>query len=229
MTVISNLEVIVQDKVEEARGLPGVFWNVQDEIRVFLVEAQYEALLVSGEPEIRQAGVTLAANTRFFNLQSLLMPPMLPVALMRLECSGQVQKTNVWDLDRMLPGWENDTGAIPDFWFPFGLTQFGVHPLLEAPVTATLSFIGLPLPNVRPFTGSEEVDFQQEYLDAFTDAASHICTIKEGGKELNDSLIVYDRFISKCAELGKFATRKGSLRFSRTMGVPAKITDVEQR
>jgi hypothetical protein len=150
--------------------------------------------------------------------------------MMRLESAGQVKKTTVWDMDRMLPGWENDIGgSVPDFWFPIGLTQFGIHPQLAAPVNVIVSGIAEPVSTPRPYTGTEPVDFQQEFRETFVDYAAHIAGLKEGTKEFVDSIKVYERFISRIQELGKFASRKGSLRFSRTLGAPASTTPVEIR
>ena len=232
MSNISNLEVLVLDRLEESRT-NSQFWSVQNEIRVFLVEAMNEAALLTGEPEIRYSTNQGLAGG------SLVLPPGLNViqlnenvplfGMMRLESSGTVKKTTVWDMDRMLPGWENDVGNVPDFWFPIGLTLFGIHPQLTAPVNVIVSGVAEPVTSPRPYTGAEPVDYQEEYRDALVDYATHISGLKEGTKEFMDSIKVYDRFISRMQELSKFATRKGSLRFSRTLGVPASTTPVEQR
>lgn len=231
MTTISDLEGLVLDRLEESRTTPK-FWSVPNEIRVFLVEAMNEAALLTGEPEVRFTNslatalqLQLPVNTNFVNLTGDV--PLF--GMMRLESSGQVQKSTLWDMDRMLPGWENDVGDLPDFWFPIGMTRFGIHPKLAAPVFVNVSGVAEPVFTLRPYTGAENVDFQTEYVDALVDYAAHVAGLKEGTKEFMDSIKVYDRFIAKMTELGKFASRKGKLRFSRTMGVPARVTPVEER
>jgi hypothetical protein len=139
--------------------------------------------------------------------------------------SGFIQKTSIWDLDRMLPGWEADVADGIDSWFPVGLTQFGIHPQLTAPLQVVLTYIALPVPVVTPYTGLETVDFQQEYSGAFIDYAAHILTAKEGGEEFIQSAKLYDRFLSKMSELSNFAVRKDRLRFTRTMGVAALLAE----
>jgi hypothetical protein len=130
----------------------------------------------------------------------------------------------------MLPGWENDVGgSVPDFWFPIGLTQFGIHPQLTAPVSVIVSGIVEPVSTPRPYTGNESVNFQNEFREAFVDYAAFTATLKEGTIEFRESIRVYDRFISRMQELGKFASRKGSLRFSRTLGAVASTNPVEIR
>ena len=232
LSVLNDLVPLVLDRLEESRTNP-IFWNVKKEIMVFLVEAMNEATLLTGEPEIRfvdslttSSQLALPANTNVVSFSG-----DIPIfGMMRLESAGQVKKTTVWDMDRMLPGWENDVGGdVPDFWFPIGLTQFGIHPQLAAPVNVIVSGIAEPVSTPRPYTGTEPVDFAQEYREAFVDYAAFTASLKEGTAEFQQSIRVYDRFISRMTELGKFASRKGSLRFSRTMGVPASTSPVEIR
>lgn len=224
--------MLVLDRLEENRANP-LFWNVPAEIRVFLIEAMNEAALIAGEPQIRfsksqatQNFLSLAANQTVFDLTNDV--PLF--GTMRMESiSQQIIKTTPWDLDRFFPGWESDTGPIIKHWFPIGLTRFGIHPQLTSPASVIVSGIAEPVSTARPYTGNEPVDFQEEYREAFIDYAVHVASLKEGTKEFTDSIKVYDRFLSKMEELSKFATRKGSLRFSRSMGVPATVTPVEQR
>lgn len=233
-SVINDLSILVLDRLEESRSNPK-FWNVQDEIYNFILEAMNEASLITGEPQnkfladvVFNQPLVLPANQTLIDLSK--STPIF--GMMRLESGGVVKKTTLWDMDRMLPGWENDTGNagdLPDYWFPIGINRFAIHPQLSAPVSVIVSGIVLPVPVSRPLTGNEIVDFQNEYFEAFVDYAAHIAALKEGTKEFTDSIKVYDRFLSKMEELSKFAMRKGSLRFSRTLGAPSKVTPVEQR
>jgi hypothetical protein len=222
MSTLATLGALVQDRLEEPRG-PGIFWSLTGEIYDMLVEAMNEATLITGEPEIRQkVPFTLAAGTTIFTL------PSPGVALLRIQAPNWVDKTTLWDMDRMLPGWESDTGPSPDYWFPFGLTQFGIHPQLTASIQVFLSYIALPVPTGRPYTGAEPVDFQQEFNEGFVDYAAHVAQLKEGGEEFLQSAKLYDRFLSKMTELSNFSWRKGSLRFTRTVGAPSRITPIEK-
>lgn len=232
MSLISDLEVLVLDRLEESRTSPK-FWDVQREIRVFLVEAINEATLITGEPEMKftngvdalAAQLLLPPNQTFIDLTGNI--PLF--GMMRLESNGQVKGTTIWDMDRMLPGWENDIGDTPDFWFPVGLLRFGIHPKLNAAVRVVVSGVAQTIQTPRPYTGAENVDYQEEYRDAIVDYAAHLAGLKEGTKEFMDSVRVYDRFVAKMQELSKFATRKGLLRFSRSMGFPANVTPVEAK
>jgi hypothetical protein len=222
MSTLSNLGDLVQQRLEEPVGA-GIFWERIGEIYPMLVEAMSEATLITGEPEIRQnVPFTLNAGQTIFTL------PSPGLALLRIQAPNWVDKTTLWDLDRMLPGWESDAGDAPDYWFPFGLTQFGIHPQLTASAQCFLSFIALPVPSGRPYTGAENVDFQSEYQEGFVDYAAHVAQLKEGGEEFIQSSKLYDRFLSKMVELSNFSWRKNSLRFTRTVGAPSRITPVER-
>jgi hypothetical protein len=230
---LNDLVPLVLDRIEEDRNDPQ-FWVVDKEIRVFLVEAMNEAALITGEPQIRFdrdlsqtnfTTLTLAANQTVFDFSTNI--PLF--GMMRMESAGTIFKTTMWDLDRIIPGWQNETGDVPKYWFPIGIAQFGIYPQLNAVVSVIVSGIAEPVPSARPFTGLENVDFQDEYKEAYVDYAAHICALKEGTKEFVDSIRVMDRFLRRMQELSKFGTRKGSLRFTRTMGYPARVAPVEQR
>lgn len=184
-----------------------------------------EAALITGEPEVAQTTTlfTLAANTTLFTV-----PPAF-IALLRIQTPNWLPKTSLWDLDRQTPGWESDYGPVPDSWFPYGLTQFGIHPQLSQSVQVFLTGILLPVSSARPYTGAEVVPYQEEYFDGLEDYAAHICALKEGGEEFKSSAKLYDRFLATMTELSNFSYRKGSLRFTRTVGAPSAVTPVEQK
>src|ERR1700722_7271260 len=103
MATISDLEVLVQDRLEEVRGVPGVFWSVQDEIRPLLVEAMNEATLIAGLPQVRSGVLfTLTANTRLFTL------PSPAVVLVRMDGFGAIEKTSAWAMDQDDYTWEEN-------------------------------------------------------------------------------------------------------------------------
>ena len=224
MTTINDLQVQVQDRLEEDRGLPGTFWSVRDEIRPYLVEAMMEATLISGEPEIRRATLfTIAADTTIHSI------PSEAVALLRVQGHVAIPKTTLWELDEMIDGWRLDTADVLQYWFPIGLTRFGVYPKLNAISNVTLHYIGLPVTAARPYDGSESVPFQDEFVDAFTDYAAHAARLKEGGNDFMASIPVLDRFNQKMIELSRFAYRKHALRFTRTIGAASVVTEVEEK
>lgn len=268
MATISNLEENVQSRLEEdistAVGYgsggygsggyggstsagDGVFWSVQNEIRPALVEAMFEATLITGEPQVRSKVIyTVPAATGGYGgggyggggygegegpIFTPLAMPSDAIAILRVEGPGglPVRKLWIWDLDKHYPGWETSVGDEPLYWVPFGLTQWGIVPNLTSPVQVILDYVQIPVNAPRPYTGAEPVPFQEEYQDAFEDYAQHVCQLKEAGAEFEQSFGAYNRFLAKMSELSNFAYRKNSLRFTRAVGAPADISEIRVR
>ena len=210
-----------------------MFWSVLYELYPSLVEIINEATLITGDPEVRSTSLTaIALNSTFQTM------PDGVLALLRVEGSNgiPIQKVSVWDLDQEKSDWENDTdvsiglqaGAIK-YWFPFGLTQWGVYPQLTAGQNVILSYIATPVPSgsiIPPWDGSQIVPFQEEYDLGFIAGAAALLRMKEGGKELQEGLADYQAFLDQMTEASKFAWRKGSLSISRVFGPMAGITEV---
>lgn len=222
MSTLATLAQAVFNRIEESN--PPVFWDLQGEIYPFLIEAMNEATMITGEPQMRQGNpFTLTANTTIFQIPSTM------VALLRIQAPNWVEKTSLWDLDRITPGWESDVGDTIDSWFPIGMTQFGIHPQLTQDTQVFLTGVRIPITSPQPYTGAEVIPFQLEYTDDFEDYAAHICGLKEGGEEFKQSSKLYDRFLAGMVEMSNFAYRKGSLRFTRGVGAPAAVTPVEKK
>lgn len=218
----------LQDLVPEVANRlndPGMVFYAQSEIEQAIAEGAHELALISGEPEVQTGVLTVPANTRLVNMPSGLL---VPVRLAGAE-SLSVEKCSLWDLDRQLPEWEADTGDAVQYWFPYGLGVFGVYPLLNGDAQITMSALAIPLDDGPNFTGSEPIPFQNEYQDALVSYASHIVRLKEGGVEFQASIQEYERFLKIATSLSRFAIRTGSLRFSRTGGMPAAQSPVEVR
>lgn len=225
MATIADIENAVLSRLEEGTA---TFWNLQDEIRVFIVECLNESTLITGEPQARATSVfTLPASTSF-------TPIALPtdaLALLRIEGPGGLPIERLWvsDLDRHYPGWETQTGDVPLYWFPFGLGLFGVYPCLTAPAQVVLNYVQVPVNSPRPYTGLEVIPLQQEFIDGIEDGASHIASVKEAGVELSQSMQRYTRFVAKVGELSNFAYRTNALRFTKSGGAQSAINDVRVR
>jgi hypothetical protein len=220
MATISDLEALVQDRLEDQ----GIFWSTKNELRPLLVEAMSEAILITGLPQVR-AGTpfTLAANTRLFSLVS----PAFVVT--RMDGVTTIEKTSFWALDQDRHTWENDTGPLPLRWFAFGVGQFGVYPMLTAPVTVYLTTLNFPVSVSRPYTGTENVPFSVGFQESLANSAAAMARLKEGGADFVNGLVLYEKFLSKMSELSKFADRISKLRFTRAMGHPAQATDTQVR
>lgn len=202
----------------------GVFWSIKNEIRPLIVEAMNEATLISGLPQIRSSTLfTLAANTRLFTL------PSPAFVLARMDGAGVIGKTSFWALDKDHYTWEKETGPAPQRWFPFGIGQFGIWPLLTADVQVYLTTINFPVTDSRPYTGAEPVPFSIGFQESLANSAAAIARLKEGGKDFVEGLKYYESFLTKMVELSKWGDRISKLRFTRSVGVPAQATDTEIR
>lgn len=216
----------IQDRLEEPSG-PGIFWNLGDEIYPFLVEAMNEATLITGEPQVRATSVTTIPVSTVFTPLAM---PSDGIAMLRIEGpNGPLKKCWIWDLDKQYPGWEIQTGDSPRYWFPFGLTQYGIYPCLTEPAEVIQSYVATPVTAARPYTGKELVPFQLEFLEGIEDSAAHAARLKEGGADFDQSMPEYQNFLNIMRELSAFAWRKDSLRFTRAVGTQSAIGDVRKR
>lgn len=224
MATISSIELGVQNRLEETADDVGIFWQVQPELRPLIVEAMNMATLITGEPQIYATAVTTIPSSTSF---APLPMPAGALAITRVDGPGSlgVDKCYVQDLDCFFPGWEVATGPAPQYWFPFGLSQFGIYPNLTASAQVLISYVGFPVTTARPYTGAEVIPFQNEYLDSFQDFATAMAIFKEGAPEFDQAVLVLNRFLAKMEELSNFAYRKGSLRFSRGVGSTSNIVE----
>ena len=220
---ISDIGSQVQDRLEEPRG-SGIFWDLQNEIYPIVAEMMNAATLMTGEPQMRSlSNYNLTPNS---NVQPM---PAGALAILRVDGPGTVLKTSVYDLDRFSHGWEGVLGPQIEYWFPIGLTQFGVYPQVPTAQRLVISYIMLPVTMVSTYDGTENVPFQAEYSFGFVEGAAAMARLKEGGAEFTQGISEYDKLIDKLAQLGKFGWRKGACRFTRALGIQAEITDVTKR
>lgn len=224
MTTIADIETRVQARLEETADDIGTFWLVQNEIRPAIIEAMNEATLITGEPQVRAKAVFTIPASVVFTPLSL---PSDAIALLRIEGANSLptKKCWLWDLDKQFPGWETKTGDVPRFWFPFGLTQFGIYPCLKADVQVVLNYVQIPVNTPPLYDGTEPVNFQNEYIEGFEEYAAHVLRLKEGEPDFGQSIPEYQKFLASMEELSSFAYRKNSLRFSRTGGAQSAITE----
>lgn len=216
---LSTLEPIVQDRLEESGS--GLFWDLATELRILLVESLCAASVITGETQFRLSpSVAVTQNT------TLQDTPDSLIAISKIEgASGAIQKATVFDLDNTNPNWQNEVGTAPKRWFPFGLTKWGIYPKLTVPYNVVLSGLQTPAPTTRPYDGSETIYFPTEFQLAFINYASGWARLKETGLETQQGAQDYDAFLDQMFSLARFSIRKGSLRFSKAMGLPAQVTE----
>lgn len=307
MTTMADIAGRVQQRLEEVVGPPGVFWDYQNEILPIIAEAMNEAALVSGTVQVAQnATLTLPINTTYIT-----MPPNV-IALLRIQGPPAVQKTDIYSLDQMMPGWQTVGGTSmlvnivsasrtslvstivtetahgyskgqkvdvagvldntfngggftvltvpsatsftyanlgPDatstggttnssatpvvqqiqYWFPVGLNQFGIFPQLTVSQQVSISYLAYPVTVSPPYTGTETVPFQQEFLDGLQEYAAHVLRLKEAGYEFQASQTNYQEFLDTMRQLAVFQSRHDSLVFTTAAGAKMRVNPVEVR
>ena len=69
MTTLNSLLPDVLGRVEDPMPPGPIFWNLTDEVYPAMVEAEFEAALITGVVQANNVVVTLAANTTYFPIQ----------------------------------------------------------------------------------------------------------------------------------------------------------------
>jgi|SRR5882762_1886611 len=227
MSVIDDISTSALQQLEELDPAAPVFWNLAHEIRPLVLEAMCEATLICGEPQTRLSAspYTIPANTTF------LQNPVNSFAILRVELNGlPLHKVSIFDMDMENTQWQNDPPSdVPRDWFPLGLGQWGIHPQVVAPVQAILTVLSFPVSDFPPYDGTEVIGLPIEYdlgLEAYVNAWARL---KEGGQELQQGMGSYELFLSTMEELSNFALRKGSLRFTRTLGAVSEVDPIQKR
>jgi len=226
MATIADLEGNVASRVEEVE--PTVFWDNQNEIRPAIVEAMMLATLITGEPQVRATTAYTVSASQIFTPLAM---PSDAIALLRVEGPNSlpIQKCWIWDLDRQLPGWEVATGDTPQYWVPFGLSQWALVPCLTAPVEVVLSYVQTPVLTPPPYTGNEPIPYNAEFFDGLEDYAEVVVRFKEGNPEFQQAFTPLNRALACFEALSRLAYRKNSLRFTRAGGASSALNDVRSR
>ena len=119
-------------RVEELPPPNGpIFWNETYEFLPSLVDAMFEAALITGTVQAINIPVNLAANTTYFALQNntAIGIPAGVIAALRLRLPWPIRKTSLKGLSDIIPGWQNVPPATSlRAWFPLGTSAFGIFP-----------------------------------------------------------------------------------------------------
>jgi hypothetical protein len=231
MLTIATIAARVQDKLEEVRGA-GItpapymanFWDLVGEIYPAVAEAANEANLIAGSVVVVNTAYVIPPLTTYLPM------PANAIALSRVVGPYPVLKSDVFTLDSMLPNWQQ----IPPEktirgWFPVGVTQWGVYPQLIEEQRVVLSYIAVPVAVPRPYTGAEQMPFQQEFEAAIEMYAAHILRLKEGGAEFEMSQADYQGFLDAMQSLSRIQARRDQLIFAKTLGASTGVNPTESR
>lgn len=210
------------------------FWSLTYEILPALVDAMFEAALITGTVQAHDIQVTIAAGTTYFDLQNntAIGIPAGVIAALRLKAPYAIRKTTLQALDATTPGWQleapldpSNRGSNIKAWFPLGVSKFGIYPQLAADSFVTMDFILSPTTAARPYTTAIPVPLQEEFSDLLPMFAAVMCRAKELGAESEEADTVMNEYMQQVKMLSLFQGRLDSLVLTKAYGAKMQVND----
>ena len=235
MATLGSMLSDVLGRIEEDEENGPIFWSQTYECLPELVDAMFEAALVTGVVQATNILVTLPANTTYFSLNpgtsfgggSYNTATGIPggvIAALRLKAPWPIRKVSLKGLGDVAPGWENTPPATQlRAWFPLGVSAFGIWPQYIAESQVVMDFLVSPVQAPRPYTTSLPVPFQQEFVSAFPEYAAAMLRTKELGAETEEAKTVMNEYLETLKQLSLFQSRLDSLVFTPSYGANAGV------
>jgi hypothetical protein len=244
---MSTLAALVPDvlaRTEENEENGPIFWSLVYEVLPELVDAMFEATLLTGVVQAVNIPVTLQPNTTYFSIAQgqgygyggfgqggygggLNAPPGALAAL-RMRAPWAIRKVSLKALDDVNPGWQNATpGTQVMSWGPLGISGFFIYPQLSVETQVIMDFIISPTVAPRPYTTSLPVPFEAQFLSAFSEYAATLLRTKELGAETEEAEIVMNAYLDKMRQLSLFQQRLDSQVFTPAYGANVKVNSRE--
>jgi hypothetical protein len=223
---LADLLTDLAGRVEEENPNSPVFWSLTYEFLPALVDAMFEAALVTGTVQAVNIPVSLPANTTYISLQNntAIGIPAGVIAALRLRQPFPVRKTTLKALGDITPGWENAAPAASlQAWFPLGVSMFGIYPQLSSPVTAIMDFIVSPVNVPRPYTTAIAVPLQTEFTDLLPMGAAVTLRSKELGGEAEEAAQVMQDFVGQLRALSLYQSRLDAQVWTAAYGAKAGV------
>lgn len=222
---LNDLTNDLAGRLEEDPASP-VFWSMTYEFLPALVDAMFEAALITGTVQAVNVPIQLPANTTYISLQNntAIGIPAGVIAALRLRQPYPIRKTTLKALDDMNPSWQKAVaGTQLQSWFPLGVSQFGIYPQLTSPITALMDFIVSPVTVARPYTTSIPVPFLTEFVDAFSMAAAVTLRAKELGQEAEEAAQVMQDYMGQLRGLSLYQNRLDAQVWTTAYGAKAGV------
>ena len=236
--LIIDLAGRLEEDLPSATPAGPTFWSLTYEFLPALVDAMFEASLITGTVQAHDIQVTLPAGTTYFSLQpnpNLAMPIGIPagvVAALRLKAPYAIRKTTLQALDATVPGWQSEVPLDPSnrgsnikAWFPLGVSSFGIYPQLAAESFVTMDFILSPTTAVRPYTTAIPVPLQVEFGDLLPMYAAVMCRAKELGADAEEADTVMNEYMQAVKQLSLFQGRLDQLILTKAYGAKMQVND----
>jgi len=225
-TTLASLLPDLLGRIEENVESGPVFWSLVGECYPAMVQAEFEAALITGVVQASNVAVTLAANTTYFSIQnntSIGIPRGI-LAPLRLKAPYSIRKTTLRGLDSMYPAWQRQApGTQLIAWFPLGVSSFGIYPQLTAESTVVMDFLQSPVNEYTPYTGAEVIPLQAEFTDLLSKYAAAYLRCKEMGAEAEEGAVVFEEYLAEVRELSLFQSRLDALVYTAAYGAQSGV------
>jgi hypothetical protein len=228
-TTIATLANVVQERLEEVPGSAGSWWSQQYEIFSALMEAQNDLLLLIGRPtQVVNVPFTLTPNSCW---QTVSKGLLLITDIQGF--SSPLYKINLWDLDYLQTSWGSDWQQDVDVaayrWAPIGFNMFAIHPAVSTAQTVNLTAIQYPTTDVWPYTGSETVQFEDNFFELLEEYAAFYCRIKELGGEFQEGVKLFDQYMQGARRMTQIQDRRDPLLFTTGYGAGLNTNPTTRR
>lgn len=211
---LSEIQDDVLGRVEEQIPPGGpVFWSLVGEVYPQMVDAMFEATLITGVVQSINNVVDIAADTTYFTLPKGAFGPL------RMRSPYPIRKVSLAGLDAMVPNWQQAApGAQIQAWFPLGVSGFGIYPTLTGDAQVVMDWIVSPVNQPRPYNGAIPLPFQAEFNDLIAMYAAAGLRSKEAGQEADEASIVFSEYLSRIKALSLWQARLDALVFTAAVG-----------
>lgn len=227
MATISTLAPYVQNRLEESG--PGAWWSLVLEIYSAIAEAQNDLMLLIGRP-------TQQVMLPFTLLQNSVwqIAPQGTWAISDIYCAGRrLRKISLYDLDYIQSSWgsdwEQDVDLAPKRWAPLGFDMFIVHPAVSGQVSVNLNAIQYPQTDIWPYTGNENIVFEDNYFQLLEEYAAAYCRLKETGLEFQEATKLLERYMQGARRMTEIQDRRDPLLFTMGYGAMQNVNPITKR
>jgi hypothetical protein len=161
------------------------FWTTT-EIDLALNEALAVWQLITGDV-VRTAGVTLPAGSQIISLSTTVNPSMGFIRIRRMTttttpaAATTLYPISIQEADQGYYGRQGSASGTPEYWAPFGIDKFMIHP--AAATTQTVQVQYYSADSRIPMDGATFLDLGDEEVLRIVDYAQWVLSFKEGLKE----------------------------------------------
>lgn len=125
--------------------------------------------------------------------------------------------------------WTQDVDVAAYRWAPISLNMFVIHPAVSTAQTVNLTAIQYPTSDVWPYTGSETVQFEDNYFQLLEEYAAFYCRIKELGGEFQEGMKLFDQYMQGARRMTQIQDLRDPLLFTSGYGAAQNANPTTRR